>query len=832
MHNYLMRQGVGEPTRVYTLYAYRHQDDVNEFHDKVVENVIAGSNYGAAQGEWFKGAVDNHGYLMYADMMELGTSVIVFLGASRYSGSDRDVLVADGAELLRRTVAPVWRETEPAWLRYGSAALHETLALSQAGLVSYESARNLSRRYPNGDSGDRHPLSGRETERDFHSQGSAYGYAFLATELLASIAGTDTLLRFFENVQLGKSWKTIFQGVFGMTVGEFYDVFDIFGNAGFPPVSVKLPVSSTPSEPRYSITRSAEEYGYEIELPHDWVEMDGYIDVAPGGSMFITEVDLPAGTPLESYAETVTDNLEHDWWSTPSRLEINEFVKKRKDGNEFYIVKYVVKLNEIGCAFDIWELIAVGSSLPQSSAGYRVKHEFCEEEAREWERSGLDKTRQGTLESFRIITQPAPYYKQFIEVEGIIVKANEKVEVASMYNSADVIKVMMSNLKNGIKQCLVGQGAAMAIAPIDEVITTLPEFQRAKGALDWAGGIGATKGDPVSGSIEEEIIRGGYGIVLHEFAHAVQNLCFTEDEQRRWGELYENAKESGAFSDAYGMTNDSEFFAEFSISFFEQSHQYQSRWAQDEYGLTRQQLSEAYPDIFDFLAEIYVGFEPEPYVASVPAPTPTATPIAVEATVPEREALVALYVATGGSTWRNNKNWLTEEPTSRWHGVEIFDGHVTALHLDTNGLQGEIPPELGNLTRLTELWLGDGNLIGELPPELASLTNLNVLYLSFNDFSGSIPEWIGELTSLRSLYLDGNQFEGELPEELGNLVQLKLLTLHDNQGLTGELPETLTNIRDLDWFPFHRTGLCAPLTDSFQAWLKAIPDWQGSNCPP
>ena len=220
-----------------------------------------------------------------------------------------------------------------------------------------------------------------------------------------------------------------------------------------------------------------------------------------------------------------------------------------------------------------------------------------------------------------------------------------------------------------------------------------------------------------------------------------------------------------------------------------------------------------------------------------PEPTPTNTPTPdttdSETARLERDALVALYYSTGGPHWNRRDNWLSDKPLNRWYGVETFNDRVAALHLGGNGLRGEIPPELGTLTQLRELWFGDGNgLTGELPSELSRLTKLEVLDLGYSDVSGSIPAWLGELTRMRSLYLDGNQFEGELPEELGNLVQLELLTLHDNRWLTGELPETLTNIRELDWLPFHRTRLCAPLTDSFQAWLKSIPDWQGSNCPP
>ena len=223
----------------------------------------------------------------------------------------------------------------------------------------------------------------------------------------------------------------------------------------------------------------------------------------------------------------------------------------------------------------------------------------------------------------------------------------------------------------------------------------------------------------------------------------------------------------------------------------------------------------------------------------------------------DRDALVALYNATGGPNWTNNTNWLSGKPLGQWHGVTTVNGRVTELHLGGNGLSGDIPSELGNLTHLKELWFGDGNnLTGKLPSELSRLTRLEVLDLGGSEMSGAIPAWLGELSGLRSMYLDGNQFTGEIPAELGNLIRLGLLTLHDNK-LTGAIPPELGNLTRLDWLAlqynaglhgalpreltkistlrrlqFHYTGLCAPLNDSFQAWLWNISDWQGSLCSP
>ncbi|CAM9828491.1 unnamed protein product [Hapterophycus canaliculatus] len=55
----------------------------------------------------------------------------------------------------------------------------------------------------------------------------------------------------------------------------------------------------------------------------------------------------------------------------------------------------------------------------------------------------------------------------------------------------------------------------------------------------------------------------------------------------------------------------------------------------------------------------------------------------------DREALVALYNATGGPSWNRNRNWKTDADLSQWHGIETDDqGRVVRLTLNSNNLQG------------------------------------------------------------------------------------------------------------------------------------------------
>ena len=127
-------------------------------------------------------------------------------------------------------------------------------------------------------------------------------------------------------------------------------------------------------------------------------------------------------------------------------------------------------------------------------------------------------------------------------------------------------------------------------------------------------------------------------------------------------------------------------------------------------------------------------------------------------------ALVALYNATNGANWKNNTNWLSDRPLGEWYGVYTnAQGRVVDLELYDNQLSGPIPPEIGNLSNLKNLWLNDNQLSGAIPPEISNLSNLEYLILRTNELSGSIPSELGNLSNLKSLGLQGNQLSGAYP---------------------------------------------------------------------
>ena len=103
--------------------------------------------------------------------------------------------------------------------------------------------------------------------------------------------------------------------------------------------------------------------------------------------------------------------------------------------------------------------------------------------------------------------------------------------------------------------------------------------------------------------------------------------------------------------------------------------------------------------------------------------------ITVRPSASDRDALIALYHATGGASWKNSGGWLGDGSLSSWYGV-ITDanGRVTSLALPDNGLTGTLPRELGDLSNLGAIYLyWNAGLMGPLPPEMERLTGLGRL---------------------------------------------------------------------------------------------------------
>ena len=191
----------------------------------------------------------------------------------------------------------------------------------------------------------------------------------------------------------------------------------------------------------------------------------------------------------------------------------------------------------------------------------------------------------------------------------------------------------------------------------------------------------------------------------------------------------------------------------------------------------------------------------------------------------DHEALLVFYEAMGRPR-DQLANWGSDAPLSRWTGVTTNgEGRVTALRLGSMGIEGSLPPALGDLSELTVLVLGNAfntpsgseNVwTSQIPPELGYLSELEELDLAYSwGLEGEIPRELGKLLQLETLHLAANRLEGEIPSELGNLSRLDVLTLGGNQ-FTGELPPELGQLANLTILTLGGPDLTGCVPDSLR----------------
>ena len=193
--------------------------------------------------------------------------------------------------------------------------------------------------------------------------------------------------------------------------------------------------------------------------------------------------------------------------------------------------------------------------------------------------------------------------------------------------------------------------------------------------------------------------------------------------------------------------------------------------------------------------------------------------------------------------------WSATTDIETWQGIRVKDMRVFSLSLSSEGLDGSIPPELGDLSNLETLRLSSNGLTGGIPTELGMLTKLSSLFLHqnatcdvdavcsggltgeipsslgslgalvdlnlrFNRLTGAIPTELGSLTQLESLYLDTNDLVGPIPDSLGDLSVLEDLVMGNNE-FDAPLPTTLTQLGALQTLDVRRSRLTGAIPDLY-----------------
>ncbi|KAH1063634.1 hypothetical protein J1N35_028621 [Gossypium stocksii] len=116
--------------------------------------------------------------------------------------------------------------------------------------------------------------------------------------------------------------------------------------------------------------------------------------------------------------------------------------------------------------------------------------------------------------------------------------------------------------------------------------------------------------------------------------------------------------------------------------------------------------------------------------------------------------------------------------------VEQIPGkYLSVVDLRHNSLEGSLPtpPQA-----LHYFLISNNGLVGEIPSKICNLSFLYVLDLSMNKLGGTIPDCFGTFSDqlsmvvLRTVNLNGNQLQGSIPQSLTNCHSLEVLDLGNN----------------------------------------------------
>lgn len=178
-------------------------------------------------------------------------------------------------------------------------------------------------------------------------------------------------------------------------------------------------------------------------------------------------------------------------------------------------------------------------------------------------------------------------------------------------------------------------------------------------------------------------------------------------------------------------------------------------------------------------------------------------------------ALATLYYATDGHSWRGFSNAHRVYPSPYEYGDDddyyycdedslyfvdncVSGNSDTVLALGgTTKLRGQLPEELGLLSKLERILLPDNTLTGPIPTAMFGSQSMIALDLSDNLLSGPLPQDLGDLMpQLEFLFLSRNNLAGPLPTSLGTCTNLYALELGSNQ-FSGEIPSQLGRLTKL-----------------------------------
>ena len=235
MHDYRESLGMPQIKDKITFYLYYDLDALVAAFARV-----KGISIDQARDEWFGHGRASEGWVfVHASAQWMRQNPLGYIGTSA-----GELCASQNYALSRLPLSSAHGqvpEAGPRWLDAGICSFLEAQAFAAGGLLSYDTERNSIDPWGYVQHAKYVDKSLKELEiwtGFVESRGGPYDYSQMAVELLASYAGQNSLIHYYTLTQPGTTWQEAFQAVFGMTVEEFYELFEEHRAAGFPEVEL------------------------------------------------------------------------------------------------------------------------------------------------------------------------------------------------------------------------------------------------------------------------------------------------------------------------------------------------------------------------------------------------------------------------------------------------------------------------------------------------------------------------------------------------------------------------------------------------------------------
>ena len=168
----------------------------------------------------------------------------------------------------------------------------------------------------------------------------------------------------------------------------------------------------------------------------------------------------------------------------------------------------------------------------------------------------------------------------------------------------------------------------------------------------------------------------------------------------------------------------------------------------------------------------------------------------------ERKVLLDIYTYTNGKQWYNSSGWNSSIEHCSWYGVTCHgNSYIKSIVLPFNNLNGSLPSNLWKIRNLFSLCVpGNPSLRGRLGDFFfGNMSLLLTLVICTSSVSGEIPQDIVNLTNLQFFIaspMDGEGLTGQLPRDLGNMKELRMLDIGGN-NITGQIPRSISKLTKL-----------------------------------